>query len=51
MYGRADLEALAELLRGRDVIVVSDDIYHKLTYDGARFVSLLEWRQIFGTAR
>lgn len=42
MYGRAELEALAQVLRDRDVVVVSDDIYHKLTYDGARFTSLLE---------
>ncbi|MBI5443581.1 MAG: pyridoxal phosphate-dependent aminotransferase [Deltaproteobacteria bacterium] len=42
MYTAADLAALAEVLRGRDVLVVSDDIYHKLTYNGGRFASLLE---------
>ncbi|GAB4259372.1 MAG: pyridoxal phosphate-dependent aminotransferase [Deferrisomatales bacterium] len=41
MYSREDLAALAEVLQGRDVLVVSDDIYHKLVYDGARFASLL----------
>ncbi|MBI5016667.1 MAG: pyridoxal phosphate-dependent aminotransferase [Deltaproteobacteria bacterium] len=41
MYGRDELAALARVLDDRDVVVVSDDIYHKLTYDGARFVSLL----------
>jgi aspartate aminotransferase len=42
MYRREHLEALAAVLRDRDAVVVSDDIYHKLTYDGARFVSLLQ---------
>ncbi len=42
LYTKADLEALAEVLRGRDVVVVSDDIYHRLVYGGARFTSLLQ---------
>jgi aspartate aminotransferase len=42
MYTRRDLEALAAVLRDRDVLVVSDDIYHKLTYDGAPFASILD---------
>jgi len=42
MYGRLHLEALAEVLRGRDLLVVSDDIYQKLVYEGGRFVGLLE---------
>ena len=36
---RADLEALAEVLRGTDIMVVSDEIYAELTY-GARHVSM-----------
>ncbi|MEW6487422.1 MAG: pyridoxal phosphate-dependent aminotransferase [Thermodesulfobacteriota bacterium] len=42
MYGRDHLAALAEVLRPRDVLVVSDDIYQKLVYGGERFVGLLE---------
>jgi len=42
MYGRLHLEALAEVLRQRDLVVVSDDIYQKLVYEGGRFVGLLE---------
>jgi aspartate aminotransferase len=42
MYDRASLAALAEVIRGRDLVVVSDDIYQKLTYGKSRFVSLLE---------
>lgn len=42
MYDRGSLAALAEVIRGRDLIVVSDDIYQKLTYGDRRFVSILE---------
>ena len=36
---RADLEALAEVLRGTDVLVLSDEIYSELTFGGRRHVS------------
>ena len=36
---RADLEAIAQLLRGTDIMVVSDEIYAELTY-GQRHVSI-----------
>jgi aspartate aminotransferase len=32
---KADLEALAGMLRGRDLIVLSDEIYSRIYYDGA----------------
>ncbi len=41
LYHREHLEALAEVLRGTDVVVVSDDIYHRLVYGGAVFTSIL----------
>jgi len=37
---RHDLEALAEVLRGTDVMVLSDEIYAELTYGDARHVSM-----------
>lgn len=37
---RADLEALAQVLRGTDIMVVSDEIYAELTYGGQRHVSM-----------
>lgn len=37
---RADLEAVAEVLRGTDVMVVSDEIYAELTYGGLHHVSM-----------
>ena len=39
VMGREDLEALADVLRGTDIMVVSDEIYAELTY-GARHVSM-----------
>jgi aspartate aminotransferase len=41
-YGPAQLRALAEVLRGSSALVVVDEIYAELTYDGVRHASLLE---------
>jgi aminotransferase len=37
---REDIEAIAEVLRGTDIIVISDEIYAELTFGGARHVSV-----------
>lgn len=37
----ADLDALAELLRGRDCFVLADEVYEHMVYDGARHASVL----------
>jgi methionine aminotransferase len=37
----ADLEALAALLRSRDCLVLSDEVYEHMVYDGARHASVL----------
>ena len=39
IMGREDLEALAGVLRGTDIMVISDEIYAELTY-GGRHVSM-----------
>ena len=39
VMGREDLEAIAEVLRGTDIMVVSDEIYAELTY-GQHHVSI-----------
>ena len=39
IMSRADLEALAEVLRGTDIMVISDEIYAELTY-GQHHVSM-----------
>lgn len=37
----ADLDALAEVLGGRDVLVLSDEVYEHVVFDGARHHSVL----------
>lgn len=37
---RADLEAIAEVLRDTDIIVISDEIYAELTFGGVRHTSI-----------
>ena len=39
IMGREHLEALADVLRGTDIVVISDEIYAELTYSGHRHVS------------
>ncbi len=39
---REDLEEIAEVLRDTDIIVVSDEIYGEMTYNGAKHVSIAE---------
>lgn len=37
----ADLDALAEAIRGRDIVVLSDEVYEHVVFDGARHASVL----------
>jgi aspartate aminotransferase len=41
MYGKEELMALAKVVRDHDLLVIADDIYQKLIYDGAEFISIL----------
>jgi aspartate aminotransferase len=40
VYTRAELQALAEVIVDRDILVVADEIYEKIIYDGAQHVSI-----------
>ena len=40
IMAKEDLEALAEVLRGTNVIVIADEIYGELTYGGGKHASL-----------
>jgi aspartate aminotransferase len=40
VYSRQELEALAGVVLAYDLIVISDDIYDKILFDGASFVNL-----------
>jgi len=39
--GAADLEELAAAIRGRDILVLSDEVYEHVVFDGARHRSVL----------
>jgi len=40
-FSAADLDALAQLLRGHDCCVLSDEVYEHMVYDGARHAGVL----------
>ena len=40
VYTREELKALAEVAAEEDIFILSDEIYEKLTYDGAEHVSI-----------
>jgi aspartate aminotransferase len=40
VYTKAELEALAEVILTHNLLVVSDDIYDRILFDGATFVNL-----------
>jgi aspartate aminotransferase len=40
IYSKEELEAIAKVLEGTNVVVVSDEMYEKLTYDGLEFTSV-----------
>jgi aspartate aminotransferase len=40
VYSQAELEALAEIAVGEDIVVLSDEIYEKLTYNDEKHVSI-----------
>ena len=40
VYTRAEIKALAEVIVDRDILVVADEIYEKIIYDGAQHVSI-----------
>jgi aspartate aminotransferase len=40
VYSRAELEALAEVILTHNLMVISDDIYDRILFDGASFVNL-----------
>jgi aspartate/methionine/tyrosine aminotransferase len=40
VFSRAELEQLAALCRERDVVVISDEVYSEITFDGIRHVPI-----------
>jgi N-succinyldiaminopimelate aminotransferase len=40
VFGRAELEAIADLCRRHDTLVVADEVYEHLTFDGRRHIPI-----------
>ena len=40
VYSHHELASLAEVLAGKDIVVISDDIYEKILYDGSSFCNI-----------
>jgi methionine aminotransferase len=47
---RADLDQLAALIAGRDIYLVSDEVYEHLIYDGVRHASVLAHEELYARA-
>lgn len=50
LLGRDDLDRLAQLLRDRDIHVISDEVYEHLVFDGARHASVLAHDELYARA-
>jgi methionine aminotransferase len=46
MFSADDMRALAELLRGTSILLVSDEVYEHIIFDGARHESVLRWPEL-----
>jgi methionine aminotransferase len=42
----ADLDALAGIVRGTDILILSDEVYEHMVYDGARHESLCRYPEL-----
>ena len=50
MVSRADLDTLAELIRERPIIVLSDEVYEHITFDGLPHCSVLAHPELYRRA-
>ena len=42
VYSREELEAIAEVLKGTDILLFADEMYEKIMYDGKKFTTCAE---------
>ena len=42
----ADMQALADIVRGTDVLILSDEVYEHMVYDGARHESICRYPEL-----
>ncbi|WP_095149082.1 pyridoxal phosphate-dependent aminotransferase [Pseudomonas sp. Irchel s3a18] len=50
LISRAELDQLAELIRDRDIYVISDEVYEHLVFDGVPHVSVLAHEELYQRA-
>jgi methionine transaminase len=50
MLEREDMEALADLLRGNDIVLLSDEVYEHIVFDGRRHESVLRYPELAARA-
>ncbi|WP_263142550.1 pyridoxal phosphate-dependent aminotransferase [Pseudomonas sp. RIT-PI-AD] len=50
LFSRADLDRLAELIRGRDIHLISDEVYEHLVFDGVAHASVLAHEELYSRA-
>ncbi|MGK9527493.1 aminotransferase class I/II-fold pyridoxal phosphate-dependent enzyme, partial [Salmonella enterica subsp. enterica] len=50
LISRAELDQLAELIRDRDIYLVSDEVYEHLVFDGLHHVSVLAHPELYQRA-
>lgn len=46
MFSAADMQALEALLEGTDIVLLSDEVYEHIVFDGARHESVLRWPRL-----
>ena len=46
MFNAADVQALIDILRGTDIILLSDEVYEHIVFDGARHESALRYPEL-----
>ena len=50
LFSRDDLDRLAALIRGRDIYLLSDEVYEHLVFDGAQHASVLAHEELYARA-
>ena len=50
LIARAELDQLAELIRGRDIYLISDEVYEHLVFDGVQHASVLAHEELYQRA-
>ncbi len=46
MFSADDMRTLADLLRGTGILLISDEVYEHIVFDGARHESVLRWPRL-----